>query len=412
MGKTALHDLLTGPSRRTKPKVLMAPGVRNGRVYTLANLREMALNFAETKGRRMPSLSLLLTSDRFGKASLGHDNDAATADALGIPLASDGNPRLGDLAEVWLEEETEKLMGVFDGVPEPVAELIDAGKITEVSITHPIKYHDTDAGKYRNFMIWDVAFIAKDFPGVLDQGDRLAMAHTIKLDDGEEIEAVVVTFSQNEAEAEDVTEDEGGEDMEVKELLAKVGCDTVEAVVAKLTAQGELIGGLFKVFGDDVDGLDVAAAKMTELTENVATLTAKVAEYDTERAERDAAEVKADAEARETKLTETLEACVAAKQIAPYEVDGIREDAAKMGFTEAIKFTVGEDEVEGTEHDRYCARLTQRPVIGTLTEKSEGGGGEPDAEKAATAKMTAGEIVTADGMNTSHVDWVANRDAE
>jgi len=409
MGTTALHDLLTGPSRRTKPKVLMTPGVHNGRLYTLANLREFAVNFAETKGKRMPSLSLLLTADRFGKASLGHDNDAATADALGIPLNSDGNPRLGDLAEVWLLEETEELMGVFGDVPEPVAALIDAGKITEVSITHPLKYHDTDAGKYRNFMIWDVAFIAKDFPGVLDQGEPLAMVHTVKLDDGEEIEAVVVTFSENEEVAEDVTEDKEGEDMELKELLAKVGCDSADAIATKMTAQGELIGNLFKVFGDDVDGLDGATAKMTELTENVSTLTAKVAEFDAASAERDKAEADADAEARETKLTSTLETCVAEKRIAPFEVDGIRKDAAKQGFTEAVKFTVGTDEVDGTEHDEFCARLTQRPVIGKLTEQSEATS-EGDAEAQATAEMTPDEIEHADGMGTSHADWVKNRD--
>lgn len=403
---TALHDLLTGPARRTQPKVLMTPGVRNGRVYTLDNLREFAVNFAETKGRRMPSLSLLLAPDRFGKVSLGHDNDAGTADALGIPLNSDGNPRMGDLAEVWLEDETERLMGVFDNVPDPVAELIDAGKITEVSITHPLKYHDTDAGKYRNFMIWDVAFIAKDFPGVLDQGEPLAMVHTVKTEDGEEIEAVVVTFSQSEVE--DVTED-GGEDMELKDLLAKVGCDTVDALAAKMTAQGELIGNLYKVFGDDVDGLAGATAKMSALTDSVATLTAEVAGFKTAAETRDAAEAATEAETRETKLTETLKACVEAKQIAPYEVEGIRRDAAKMGFTDEVKFTVGEDEVEGTEHDEFCARLTQRPVIVKLSEKSESKG-EGDAEAEATAKMTADEIETADGMGTSHEAWVKHRD--
>ena len=412
MGKNALHDLLTGPSRRTKPKVLLRPGVRNGRTYTLASLREMVQNFIETKGRRMPTLSLLLTGERFGKASLGHDADKDTADALGIPLDSDGNPRMGDLTEMYLDEDTESLMGVFDNVPEPVAALIDAGRLTEVSITHPIKYHDTDAGKVRRFMVWDVAFIAKDFPGALDQGAPLAMAHTVKMDDGEEIEAVVVTFSQTEEVAEDVTEDKEDEDMDLKELLAKVGCDSGDAIAAKLTAQGELIGSLFKVFGEDVEDLDGASARMTELTENVSTLTAEVAGFKAARADRDEAEATAEAEARETKLTETLETCVAEKRIAPYEVDGIRKDAAKMGFTEAVKFTVGEDEVEGTEHDEFCARLTQRPVIGKLTEKSEGGGGEPDPEKAATAKMTAKEIETADGMQTSHADWVKNRDAE
>jgi len=387
----------------------MAPGVRNGRVYTLDNLREFAVNFAETKGRRMPSLSLMLTADRFGKASLGHDNDPATADALGIPLASDGNPRLGDLAEVWLEEETKRLMGVFDNVPEPVAKLIDAGKITEVSITHPLKYHDTDAGKYRNFMIWDVAFVAKDFPGVLDQGDRLAMVHTVKTEDGEEIEAVVVTFSQSE-DVENVTED-GGEDMELKDLLVKVGCDSADALVAKMTAQGELIGSLYKIFGEDIDGLDGATAKMTELTDSVATLTAEVAGFKSASDARDTAEALTAAEAREAKLTETLEACVEANQIAPWEVEGIRRDAAHMGFVDEVKFTVGEDEVEGTEHDEFCARLTHRPVIVKLSEKSEAGAGA-DPEAAATAKMTAKEIAIADGMGTTHEAWVENRDAE
>ncbi len=409
MGKNALHDLLTGPSRRTKPKVLLRPGLRNGITYTIESLRAFVQNFAETKGLRMPSLSLMLTSERFGKASLGHDVDAATADALGIPLDSDGNPRMGDLADVYLEEDTQSLMGVFDNVPEPVAELIDAGRLTEVSITHPLKYHDTDAGKIRRYMIWDVAFIAKDFPGALDQGEPLAMAHTVKTEDGEEIEAVVVTFSQTEEVVEGVTKDEGGANMELKELLAKVGCDSADALVVKMTAQGELIGNLFKVFGADVEDLDSASAHMTTLTDSVATLTAEVAGFKTAQTERDEAEAEADKDARETKLTETLEKCVADKRIAPYEVDGIRKDAAKMGFTEAVKFTVGEDEVEGTEHDEFCARLTQRPVIGKLTEKSEAKGTE-GAEAAATAEMTADEIERADGMKVSHEDWVKNRD--
>lgn len=340
----------TEPRYTSEPKVLAKVGKWRGVNLSREVLKRVAKNFAA-----------LAEHGQYPKLLLGHDREHRAARALGFKMV-DGWPDLGRVAKMWFDEATGKLMGVLDNMPKRLADAIEAGLYSDVSIEIEPAYTDDVDHVERFDVMRFLGVLGVQWPGVKEMGTHLAVASesfTDELTAWQFGEDTIETRSIRLSETED-TDDEGGDnDMAENEKLTALEQEVAD-LKAKLEAKEQEFEGTATLTSDLLAQFGVES--VTDLPEAIKKLKEQA------EADREFVELarKAEAEAKDKARLDRIEAALdeAAKEgrVTAGEVETERAVMADMDF-EATKYTFADDDgndVEGTELDRYLAALKRR----------------------------------------------------
>jgi len=338
----------------TKPKVIFKPGRHQGslrhlRLYTEADCKEMVKNFEETKDLRKPQVTL------------GHyPGGERVAHALGMPEDEDGRPSLGEVVQMWWDDERKAVMGIMSGLPKKLADLVRAGKYKKASADVYLEKWDSADERVRKNWIKNVGFLGVQFPGMNNQEDDLAIAF-----ESDDDELVRVAFSDRD--------DDGGDEVEMKELEAKLA--EMETRLGELQAAkdqaDELASKMFGLIGEDVGSVEQAEEAIAKMRSEAADAKEKLDLA--EKAKREAHE-----KASKARVDEALAEAVKNEQVLPKNVEA-ETDVAMSLVGESVRVTFSESD-EPDPLDGWLKALKARPKVVRFAEEAAQEGDPPDPE--------------------------------
>jgi hypothetical protein len=396
-------ELLAAPETyRTVPKVLFRPGFWQGRDHTIADCVEMVRNFAAYADKFRPAVTL------------GHDPEQPMAKALGLPFDPQGYPKLGYLEECWWDpahdDEGGAVVGVFAGLPELLAQLINAGRYEKPSIVLASHVLD-ESGAMVDNVIAEVAFLGANPAAMWDQKDSLRVEPGPPQDTP--MAEHVRTFASRlpgtmwaQATFAVVTMEDGGQGgTEMSDEKGKVVTPSAPS------AERVMLDGIVKA---------LAVGGDTEVMAKLEALVAQAAKSDELAGRMEALEAwKSDALKREkqVKVHEVVSAAVAAGKVLPREAPGMEAFAAGLDDSKVVCFAAEVKDASGkvtsaarqaTPFMEYLTSISTRPVVIKFGEN----GGAPDPNKPAIGeddKPRPEEMKAASSLGVKVEDLVAER---
>lgn len=365
---------------KTKPKILFGPGrfrAQGGEWVdkSEADCAEMVLNYHE-----------LADQGVLPRVKVGH------------PKGDDsGAPKLGVIADAWIDPAGNKIMGPLGDLPKELAGAIEAGEYDKVSIEISEHWWDEREQRFRDNVITGIAVLGAKWPAFKDQPDNLTIARSQMADAGGE---GVSVYRLSMADMEVAPDNGGGEDVEDKERKE------LEATIEELKAK---IVELEAAAPDEEK--DALEAKVAELTEKLE-LATKASEAAAEKI------AKAEVKAKEDVVDGVLKEAVTADKdgnvkMLPTEAEVLKPVLMAMDDSKTIKLSEGKDgggPVMASAFEQFCETIRNRGPVLKLAEKSVDDsdplhkGKEPE-KKSALSDMDR-EIAVKCGLDPDEVERV------